>query len=149
MTTNHFKSFLKKVTKKAALKYIQGIQKSHDKVEDLIYDNVKIQPYLNDRGFTTKQKQFLFKLRTSMSDVKMNFKSMHQDIILCNLCDRTRIQNVQHILSCPKIFRNCPKLQNNSDINFEDVFKNVEVQLRATQVIMAAFEAKVKLETEL
>ena len=53
----------------------------------------------------------------------------------------------QEKISCPKIFRNCPKLQSNSDINFEDVFKNVEVQLRATHVIMAVFETKVKLET--
>ena len=103
--------------------------------------------YVNDKAFTTKEKQFLFKLRTSMSDVRMNFSSMHQDTN-CNLSDGTRKQTVQHLLCCPQIFRNCLELQNNSDVIFNDIFSEVKTQLRATQALIAAFEAKVKLETD-
>ena len=52
--------------------------------KDMIYEKLEIQPYLLENKFSTKEKQFLFKLITRMTNVKMNFKSQYQDL-MCDL----------------------------------------------------------------
>ena len=62
------------------------------------YKNLEIQEYFIDTKFNRKEKELLFKLRTRMSDVKLNFRSMHQDL-KCNLCDENARQS-----PCSKVF---------------------------------------------
>ena len=74
MSKRKFKSMLKKCTKQAAMNYLSNIQKRHSKTRDINYNNnIKIQPYLKDMKLNTEEKQFMFKLRTSMTDVNIIF----------------------------------------------------------------------------
>ena len=93
MKINEFKYMTKNATMKTAFNFLHSKQIGHSKVQDIIYKGLKIQPYLKDRNFTTKEKQFLFKLRTSMSDVKENSSSMFGNVN-CNLYDGQRVQSV-------------------------------------------------------
>ena len=141
-----FKRIMKKATEEAAFNFLSLKQKTHSKVRDITYSGLKIQSYLKSNLFTTEEKQFLFKLRTAMSDVKVNFNSMFLNVD-CDLCDLKQQQTVQHILSCPDIRNNCPAVDTNIDVQFKDIFHESELrQLNATKLIKEAFETKWRLQ---
>ena len=94
---DRFKIHLKNKVQEAAFQYLLQIQQSHSKVKNIIYEKLQIQKYLLDVKFTTKEKQLLFKLRTRMTNVKLNFKSKHQNLT-CNLCKDNILQSDNHLL---------------------------------------------------
>ena len=55
-----------------------------------------MQSYFESSLFTIEEKQFLFKLRTSMSDVKMNFKTIFLNSD-CDLCDQNEQQTEDNL----------------------------------------------------
>ena len=82
-----FKLYLKKKIYLAAFKELNTKKESHSKVSHINHINFEAQTYLKSYKFKTEEKQLLFRLRTRMTNVKCNFKTMH-DNIQCNLCDK-------------------------------------------------------------
>ena len=150
MNKFQFKIFMKKATEKAAFDFLQKIQKKHSKMENIHYNRLNLQSYFKNDMMTTEEKQFLLKLRTSMSEVKVNFKSMYLNNLECDLCDKNEIQTVQHLLECPAILNCCMAVQNNFGVKFVEIFpevnSNVENQLKTLRIVKAVFEAKSKLQ---
>ena len=111
---------------------------------------LNVQPYFKNNKMTTEEKQFLLKLRTSMSGVKGNLKSMYRNNLQCDLCDKNELQTVQHFLEYPAIINCCIELQNNVGVKFVEIFpeviSNLENQLKTLKIVKAAFEAKAKLQ---
>ena len=120
----------------------------HSKTKDINYKNLKIQPYIKHIKISTEEKQFMFKLRTSMTDVKTNFLSMNQNNVIYDLCDNNLQQTVQHLLCCPEIIKRCKELQDNLNVQFVDIFSKLDSQIKALHIIKAVFETKVKIESE-
>ena len=140
-----FKKFIKGKINEAAFKYLNKIKSSHSKVKNINYEKVEIQPYLIDTNFSTKEKQLLFRLRTRMTNVKMNFSSSYQDLT-CNLCSNEFLQSDFHLLECEMIIKECPKLSNDVSAEYEDLFGSLTEQLSIIKLYSSVFETKNLLE---
>ena len=142
-----FKELLKNKIHTASFKYLQKIQEKHSKSKDIKYEHFQIQQYLTNNKFTTKEKIMLFQLRTSMNDVKLNFKSMYTDYT-CDLCEESVPQSTTHLLDCEKILSNCPDLYNDTDLEYHHIFIEVEKQLSAVKLFCKVYQVKQNLEDE-
>ena len=85
--------------------------------------------YLSDERFSKNDAQLLFTLRSRMLPVKSNFKKLHNNNLQCQTCDKSLIEDENHILICEKL-----KNEESVKIKFEDVFGPVDNQLNATKV---------------
>ena len=101
------------------------------------------QSYINYNLLKIDQKCLLFKLRTSMTPVKSNFKSMFDDIN-CMLCGLGVPQSDLHLLESPKIIENCSKLNDDFETEYLDISADLEHQVQATQIYAAIIETKKK-----
>ena len=89
----------------------------------------------------------LFKLRTRMTNVKDNFKTMY-DNLQCNLCDQGILQTDSHLLYCKTIIDNCPMLANDMDTEYEDIFSDFDKQLKVAKIYKEVFDTKYFLEEQ-
>ena len=74
-----------------------------------------------------------------MSDVKNNYKFKYKNDLNCSLCKKQTIENETHLLNCEVILSECGKLEN---IQYEDVFKNIEKQIKAVKIWRKIFQIK-------
>ena len=148
MKKGKFKNILKKKIHQAAFKDLQNKKLFHSKVDHIIYSDFKVQKYVKSYLFRTDEKQLLFKLRTRMTNSKSNFKSMHGKIDY-NLCDKNLPQTDSHLLDCTAILENCPNLARDSVSEYEDIFGNLEKQLKITKLFKEVFEAKQNIDEEI
>ena len=137
--------YLKIKINEASFKYLQKKKATHSKVEHIYHKSLKIQPYLKNNEFNIKDKQMLFKLRTRMTAVKANFKSMYQNID-CDLCDEGIPQTDVHLLDCNYLIENCPELEINNIVEHEDIFEEGPIQLQVTRIYSLLFDIKMKLD---
>ena len=87
-----FKKVLRKKIRDAAFNYLKNIAKEHSKALKIQYKSFHIQKYLKDQRFSTEEKMLLFKLRSSMDEVKLNFSSMYNDLT-CDICTEGAMQD--------------------------------------------------------
>ena len=120
---------------------MEKLKESHSKVKDISHTSLKIQPYLKNLNLSYKEKQILFKLRTRMTNVKSNFKTMHTDIF-CDLCDKGIEQTDAHLLDCLYFIENCPQLNDDNGIEYEDIFMNIKAQVQVTKIYKLIFDIK-------
>ena len=70
MTKSKFKTQIRNV----AFQQLLELQKSHKKVKTIVYDDFKVQPYLQSESITQKEKHILTALRShSVRGIKHNF----------------------------------------------------------------------------
>ena len=82
---DQFKKIVKEKIVQSAFDYLRKIQKTHSKVKDIVYSESDIQKYLIDKRFTFEEKSLLVKLRGSMSDIKVNLRSVISRTTLVNV----------------------------------------------------------------
>ena len=120
MSKNKFKKLVKKKIYECALKDLKLSIKT--KGSNLYFDRMMIKNYLLSPNLSTKQKQFIFRARTIMIDIKSNMKT-GQSNIFCDLCslEGIKVEETQkHIFYCPITSKKgeMPKYQ------YEDLFSN-------------------------
>ena len=81
-----------------------------------------------------------------MINVKANFKSQYEDNLECNLCEVHEPQTQEHLLFCNTIINNCSQLQDKINIQYSDLFMEVEKQKRCSQLYKEVLKTKLKLE---
>ena len=74
-----FKRLVKKKSNEYALDYLLKMKLKHSKMDNLQYEELKIQNYLKDESITVKEAQTLFKYRTRVARFKENFKNMYEE----------------------------------------------------------------------
>merc|ERR1712179_476095 len=72
-------------------------------------------------GMETREKKFLFQLRSRMIDVKTNFKNNNSDLS-CPLCD-IKEDDQKHVLECPTLLNNTSDVAE-GNISYDDIFSN-------------------------
>ena len=79
MSDNQFKKIVKTKIRNYAFKNLINIAKkeTHSKVSEIQYSDFKIQTYLTDPSFGTKERELLLKLRSRMFPAKANFRGMY------------------------------------------------------------------------
>ena len=120
------------------------IAKKHSKALKIKYDTLNIQEYFTDNRFSIKEKLILFKLRSSMDDVKLNFSSMHSDTT-CELCTDGVPQDTSHLLFCRALLEKCPELYNDTAVEYNHIFSGTNDQLRAAKLFLKVFKTKESL----
>ena len=141
-------AFKKHVFKKiceSSLDYLESIKLRHSKVKNIQYRKLEIAPYLKDSGVPIIYKQLIFRLRTSMINVKENFKTMYGDTS-CNLGGCNQPQTQQHLLSCSAIIEDCMEARNSPHVKYTDLFSSVDRQHRCAQLYAKILETKELLE---
>ena len=76
---------------------------SHSKVMNLQHNDIGIRKYLKhgQTQILLEERQLIFKLRTQMTNVKMNFRGMY-DSFQCEICYEED-ESQQHIMECRKL----------------------------------------------
>ena len=104
-----FKKLIKQKITAAAFSYLSGLQNTHSKVRDIVYDRLEIQPYLVSTMFTNQETTLLSSLRSRTHDAfKKNFSQMYGGHVQCPLkCsdpdEPEWLDSQEHLLQCIKI----------------------------------------------
>ena len=70
-----YKLFIKEKVKKAAFVYLSQKQKEHSKIKEILYEDLKVQPYLVSPIFSKHEISTLFSLRSrTLRGMRMDFK---------------------------------------------------------------------------
>ena len=105
MTKHEWSNMIRKSIKKKAFKELEEAKMKHSKVRNINYKDLEIQTYFlpNRQECTKEDVELIFKLRTNMTNVKMNAKSQFETH-KCRKCqaeDETQI----HVYSCDMIWK--------------------------------------------
>ena len=97
--------------------------KSHSKVREDLYSDLKGMEYMKDPRFTTEDVNTLFRFRTRMFNVKNNFRNQYRSTnLLCPLCE-TCDDSQEHLFECSKI-RDDISTDQPTNISYSDLFTN-------------------------
>ena len=93
-----FSKLVKSKVKEAALKHLLELKNGHTKMNGLKYSELNIQNYLKSRDIYPKIAKSIFKYRTRMSNVKMNFKSHNQNNLQCPFPQCNENDSQEHLI---------------------------------------------------
>ena len=137
-TKIEFKRIVKSKILEKAFQYLTSLQATKSKSKNIVYSELSIQDYLKPEcKLSIKEKAFTFATRTSMLDLKSNFKNGLSDILCrkCNLEDETQ----KHILFCPAI-SDLSILKVDQIPKYEDIFKNSVDKIESlTKILLQKF----------
>ena len=130
MKKDLFKTYVKKNFKKVGHEFLQALATIHSKSQfTLKQKKLEQKKYLSDERFSKNDAQLLFTLRSRMLPVKSNFKKLHNNNLQCQTCDKSLIEDENHILICENL-----KNEESVKIKFEEDFGPVDLQLNAAKV---------------
>ena len=82
-----------------------------------------------------------------MINVKGNFKGAYSNLV-CDLCNKDEESQI-HLLSCCTLLRECKDLYDDNEVEYEDIFSDIEKQLRAVNLFQKVLAVREKLLMEL
>ena len=103
MKTKKFKQIIKKKCKEYTLTTLKNEIKS--KGDNLVYKKISLQKYLKSNSINTSQAKLLFKIRSRMLHVKLNYKNMYKDKptgFNCAICGNEP-ESQLHAVTCQKL----------------------------------------------
>ena len=110
------------------------IKNSHSKLDNLIYTELLMQPYMSSKCIFKNDAQLLFKLRTRMADFKANFRNGNEDLKCILDCPEEDRQD--HVLICDTIVENIPQA---NTVSYKSIFsKNTPEIMDTLKVIKEA-----------
>ena len=100
MKKKDFKKMVTNRIEKKAMKVLEEKKANHSKVKTLKLENRGMQKYLKNSRMkiTIEERQLIFKIRSEVTNVKMNFKGMYENF-KCEVCNEED-ENQEHILKC-------------------------------------------------
>ena len=112
------KSILSKKIKKKVFEDLNRQKENHSKVNKLIHNSFEMQKYFKpcQIKITKEEAQEILKLRSRMSNVKVNYKQKYETHE-CDMCDENEDESQEHLICC-KI----PNINNQEILKYEDLF---------------------------
>ena len=84
--------------------FLQALATIHSKSQfTLKQTKLEQQKYLSDERSSKNDAQLLFTLKSRMLSVKSNFKKSHDNNLQCQTCDKSNIEDENHILICENL----------------------------------------------
>ena len=121
-----------------ALKAFEELMKVKEtrlsKLDNLEYTELKMQNYLKSSNINSNQVKSLFKFRTRMATVAVNFPNMYVDLS-CPLC-KSSSDTQEHILQCSKLLDEVPELKSNSKVLYKHIFSNNIEKMKDTVLLL-------------
>ena len=105
MKLGSFKNMLKQNIEQKALDVLEEKKSTHSKVKHLKHGFLKMQKYLkpSNMQISKEERHLIFSLRSGVTDVKINFKGMHESFE-CEMCDGNE-ETQKHILKCTRLMK--------------------------------------------
>ena len=132
----------------AAFKELKETQARHSKIQNIIYDEYKIQPYLTNPKIHTTDKHTLTAIRSQCArGVRMNFPKMYKYRLNCPLqCNNETPQpdSQRHILNCTRLNTNMSR-----NISIESVNGNAEEQELIGPILSRLLRQRTRLLDEI
>ena len=130
ITKEQYKKQVKQWVRKAAFKFFIKEKEGHKKVQNIVYEDFAIQPYLKSKLFNAEERNLLFALRSNCHPAKNNFRKMNQNNLLCSWgCQK--IENQAHV------FKECPILSSCQQYPpMEYIFGTLTEQKEALRVFL-------------
>ena len=120
MKKNEFRTMVKTKIENKAIEKLEQRKKSHSKVSHITHGFLTMQTYLkpNRIQVSKEERQLIFKLRSRVTEVKMNFKTKYEDLNCktCNMEEETQ----KHVLECGEIDKKEPKSK--CSLNYNKLF---------------------------
>ena len=113
MSKGEWKTTIKRSIEKKAFQNLMAIKQTHSKVEKLVYEKIEMQSYFlpNKIDCSKEDIQLIFKIRSKMTNVKMNRKKLFKTHE-CSVClDENETQ--EHIYTCDEIWEKRGKIKEN------------------------------------
>ena len=81
-------------------------------------------------------------------NIKTNYRNMFGDMG-CRLCGDSEVEESQsHQLDCITLINSCPDLYNDSIVNYDDIYSDIDKQLRATKLFEKVLKVRDKIVEE-
>ena len=141
MKKSKLKKLLDKAVEDKAFEELQLQKGKHSKVMKLSYSKLKMQKYLkgNKNNIKIEEAQMIFKLRSRMADVKVNFRNKYE-VLECDIC-KDEEETQKHILECDEILKNTNK--NIKETEYDELFKdNVTNQTEIAKMFIENMKIK-------
>ena len=147
MSKDTFKTIVLKAVRHYALNCLsqKAIMNENSKCRKLIKEELVKEKYLSDKRFTKSECELLFALRTRMiPGIKTNFSSQFENNLVCELCS-AHPDSQELLLSCGTL-RKHVQIPNN--IEYEDIYRDVEKQLVIVKVFKQLLRAREILQSD-
>ena len=144
MSKIQFKTIIQPAIRTEAFNYLIQKKNTQSKIKHIKYLNLSMQPYLKPNSIVNSVAKFHFKARSSMLNLRGNFKSSYKDTNFCQGClDISEPETQIHAFYCNSLasteFRN-------ADIKYEDLFSdNLSKQLTVSNILMKRMEKRDQL----
>ena len=142
-----FKTIVKKACKIYTLNRLLLIKSSHKKGENLQYSKLETNQYLLTNKITVTQALLLFKIRSRMLEVKMNYKEKYHNndqLLKCNLCDNDDFDEQSHVILCAAVKNN-----QNLQFNYSNLFsQDINILKKAITQFEASWNEMCKLRSQ-
>ena len=128
-----------------ALQRLNKIKEKHSKVRNISHETLKMQNYLksNRQKITSEESQIVFKMRSRVTNVKINLKGNFENL-LCSVCNNEN-ESQQHIIECKEISKH--KKNVTKRLDYEKLFgENVRKQMEIANDFIESMKIKSKLE---
>ena len=145
-----FKQIVDKQMREKSEQYLTELQIKHSK-STFLHQGEKMQQYLCTDKLSTREKQLLFKLRSSVTPNKSNFRKKYENDLSCILCKNPNtVENLQHLLECSYLTSQPQLVSELKSIKCEDIFGQLSEQIKSVKVWDKIFKiyAKQKAKPE-
>ena len=109
-----------------------------------IYPSDQMKDYLLSNDLTTEEKTLLFLMKSRMTDLKWNFKGKFQNNMNCSLCRLDFEESEIHLLQCVELTCEPELGEEMKMIKYEDIFGNLNEQIKAVKVWKKIFKMRRK-----
>ena len=145
-TKVEYKKKIKELIYKSAFKEYMKEKANKSKLNDLKYQSFKVQPYLKDSGFNSKEINLLYSLRSRSHPAKCNYRIMNSNNLNCSLGCLVP-ENQQHIFEDCKEIRK--QIQYNNSYKIKDIYEDTHKQKAAISYFLQIEEKRLDLKKKL
>ena len=116
---------------KAAFNYFLNIKETHSKLDETLYTQFELQPYLTTSLLTQSEKELLYLLRSKCHSSKNNFRKLHKNNTQCQFQCGTA-EDQRHTFSKCKHLVN--KINNSLLVQYEHIFGTLDEQIEVMKI---------------
>ena len=142
MSKEVFKEKVSSAVQKAGFQFLSSEKLKMSKVMSEQHESFSLQEYFHPSFLNIQEAKMLFRIRSRMVDVKMNFKNKYTDT-LCPVCKTVGINDSQeHVLECAQLIKN-QNILANSDIHYIHIFESdIKKQTTALRIFIVLWDER-------
>ena len=145
MDTQSYKKYIKEKVTKSVFEHFMAEEKKHTKLDEIEYNELKIQKYLISDEFNNKERNLLYSLRSRCHSSKTNFRKMNKHNLQCTFgC--TSIEDQRHIFLICNEIRSQINVRNTQ---YENIFCDIDQQKEAIEIFLQIEDKRKEMKDKL